>query len=310
MYYGYRCTFILIFLLCLVNSSFAQTDSVGTYLKYDKIGVDDLIDVVYTYNGDNLDRVKPSFNDFSVEKGPVQAKSTNMTLVSGAYVNSVSYKLTYTLKPKHEGILTIGPLTFHTTDGHDYKSREMTVTVVPGSMGAAVALTGPNSMDDQMAEIQKMMVNIQKANADTSGKADHKMPAGNNADMDKYMDAIRGTRGDDLPLVSKEGPVSIYINHTKIGLEDTMVVKYAFDGESYDHLKTDFKHFTVVAGPIKYSSSNTTMANGVMATSTRYSMTYKLLADRTGVFTLKPATFYTTDGTGYKSGEVEVTVAE
>jgi hypothetical protein len=106
-----------------------------------KMGVKDQVQFTYTIqNAQGLRTLGPSgdnFNDFDVVGGPYQSQSTNVAVTNGHMVQSQSISLTYILKPKHTGNLTVPPGIAKDASGHSYQSNPVSIQVVPGSVAGA-----------------------------------------------------------------------------------------------------------------------------------------------------------------------------
>lgn len=106
-----------------------------------KMGVQDQIQLNYTISdAQNLRSLGPtggSFKDFDILGGPYQSTSTNMSIVNGHMTQSESISLSYVLKPKHTGTLTIPAGMARDAAGHTYQSNPVQVQVVSGSIASA-----------------------------------------------------------------------------------------------------------------------------------------------------------------------------
>jgi len=126
------------------------------------MGVQDQIQFTYTIiDAENLRAVSPSggsFKDFDILGGPYQSTSTNVSIGADGHMNrSESISLTYVLKPKHTGNLTIPAGIAKDAAGHVYHSNAVPVQVVAGSVARTQR---PQSMmsdpfDDPIAAMQQ-----------------------------------------------------------------------------------------------------------------------------------------------------------
>lgn len=101
----------------------------------EKIGVEDQVQLRYTVqDAVDLQTIAPgNFNDFQLLAGPFQSiQSSN---IYGRSSSSIS--LTYVLRPKHAGTLTISPAVAKDKAGHTYQSNSVTIEVVNGSLMAS-----------------------------------------------------------------------------------------------------------------------------------------------------------------------------
>ncbi|MBS1688547.1 MAG: protein BatD [Bacteroidetes bacterium] len=126
-----------------------------------KMGVQDQIQFTYTItDAENLRAVSPSgggFKDFDVLGGPYQSTSTNMSIINGHMTQSESISLTYVLKPKHTGNLSIPAGIAKDAAGHVYQSNAVPVQVVAGSVARnqrQQSMMG-DPMDDPFAAMQQ-----------------------------------------------------------------------------------------------------------------------------------------------------------
>jgi len=127
-----------------------------------KIGAKDYVQIQYTIrDAQNLQSVTPpSSADFNIVQGPFQSQSTQMQMYGNKTVTSQSLTLTYVLQPKHEGNLTIPPVTARDAAGHAYQSNSVTIQVIPGSLQQRQAPSRGNDPfggdDDVIAMMQRM----------------------------------------------------------------------------------------------------------------------------------------------------------
>jgi hypothetical protein len=139
------------------------------------MGIKDKVQVTFTIrNVENLAGLKPNgFGDFIALEGPYGSDETEV--VNG--VKSTSVTLTYVLKPKHEGKLTIPPAIAKDGAGHSYQSNPLTIEVVPGSVAAqqrAQRQAQMNSMfgdDDPMMQMAQQMQQFQQQAQQQGGGA-------------------------------------------------------------------------------------------------------------------------------------------
>jgi hypothetical protein len=123
---------------CSSNTS-AQTAAFTANASADKMGVQDQVQVTYTIqNVPNLQYVdRVSSPDFDVTGGPFTSQSTSVQMMGNRTVQTVSVSLTYVLKPKHTGNLTIPACGAKDATGHTYQSNSIPIQVVNGSLAAA-----------------------------------------------------------------------------------------------------------------------------------------------------------------------------
>ncbi len=161
----WRCN--TLFLLVLGSCCHAWAQNVAFIASApSKMGIKDKVQVTFTIrNVENLAGLKPNgFGDFIALEGPYGSDETEV--VNG--VKSTSVTLTYVLKPKHEGKLTIPPAIAKDGAGHSYQSNPLTIEVVPGSVAAqqrAQRQAQMNSMfgdDDPMMQMAQQMQQFQQ----------------------------------------------------------------------------------------------------------------------------------------------------
>jgi len=164
-----------------------------------KLGVQDQIQFTYTItDAENLRSVGPSggFKDFDVLGGPYQSTSTNMSIVNGHMTQSESISLTYVLKPKHTGNLTIPAGIAKDAAGHVYQSNAVPVQVVAGSVARNQRQQSmmADPFDDPIAAMQQRqmqrMQQMQRQMQQQSQQPQQQSPANapvNSSDINKDL---------------------------------------------------------------------------------------------------------------------------
>jgi len=164
-----------------------------------KMGVQDQIQFTYTItDAENLRSVGPSggFKDFDVLGGPYQSTSTNMSIVNGHMAQSESISLTYVLKPKHTGNLTIPAGIAKDAAGHVYQSNAVPVQVVTGSVARNQRQQSmmADPFDDPIAAMQQRqmqrMQQMQRQMQQQSQQPQQQSPANapvNSSDINKDL---------------------------------------------------------------------------------------------------------------------------
>ncbi len=101
-----------------------------------RMGIKDNIQVEYTIrDAQNVQIMNPpSENDFIIVQGPFTTQSVNSSFNGRTNVLTRSVSRTYVLHPRHEGTITIPPVTAKDAAGHVYQSNPITIQVVPGSL--------------------------------------------------------------------------------------------------------------------------------------------------------------------------------
>jgi hypothetical protein len=120
------------FLLFLFFAAEVCPQSFTASVKNNNVGVDDRLEVSFTYNGDDINRLSnfrpPDFSNFIVLSGPNY--STSMQIINGA-VNA-SQTQTFILKPRNAGTFTIGSASIQ-HGGNTFNSQPITINVTKGS---------------------------------------------------------------------------------------------------------------------------------------------------------------------------------
>ena len=87
-------------------------------------------------------------------------------------------------------------------------------------------------------------------------------------------------------LVAQEVQLTARSSRTSVGLDEPFRVTFSCNARGGDLIPPSFEHFSVVSGP--YSSQQTQIINGSMSFSRE--LTYQLVAQEEGTFTIDPAT--------------------
>ncbi len=119
--------------------AYAQEVAFSAAVGAGKMGVQDQVQLQYTIsNAKDLRSITPSAalqKDFAVVEGPYQQQSYQTSQSYGsAPVTSVSFIITYVIKPKHTGSFTIPPASAKDGAGHTYLSNSVSIEVIPGSV--------------------------------------------------------------------------------------------------------------------------------------------------------------------------------
>ncbi len=133
--------------------SIAQNVSFTAQATTAKIGVKDQVQLTYTIQ--NVQDLRAlggpegdNFKDFEITGGPFQSQSTQMYVANGRMVQTSSYSITFVLRPKRTGNLTIPPGVAKDAAGHNYQSNSVSIQVVNGSLANAQPRGNQNPFDD------------------------------------------------------------------------------------------------------------------------------------------------------------------
>jgi len=118
------------------NSMPAQNVLLSTPRNFDKIGLDDTMQVKYFIEGAEGIKISSigNYSDFNIVSGPYQHHNISTLYKENKIVRSQSVTVTYILQPKHRGMLTIPPAIAIDSAGHAYKSKPFKIKVVRGSL--------------------------------------------------------------------------------------------------------------------------------------------------------------------------------
>lgn len=153
-------------ILLLVCTYFVQAQNGVSFTaspSANKMGIKDQIQLTYTIVGaQNLRALNPeggNFKDFDLVGGPYQSNSSTVSIVNGQATSSESISLSYVIRPKHTGTLTIPAGVARDAAGHTYQSNSVQIQVVPGSLANAQRQQrmADDPMDDPFAAMQRQM---------------------------------------------------------------------------------------------------------------------------------------------------------
>jgi len=153
-------------ILLLVCTYFVQAQNGVSFTaspSANKMGIKDQIQLTYTIVGaQNLRALNPeggNFKDFDLMGGPYQSNSSTVSIVNGQATSSESISLSYVIRPKHTGTLTIPAGVARDAAGHTYQSNSVQIQVVPGSLANAQRQQrmADDPMDDPFAAMQRQM---------------------------------------------------------------------------------------------------------------------------------------------------------
>ena len=130
----YRLVILLLLFLPRLTQAQPEHRKFTLMADHNRIGLDDKLDVVYTFLGETDKMNIQDFGDFKVAGGPTQSSSTQSSLVNGEYVYTYSLTMRYVLKPTRTGTLVIPAQSLTAKDGQRYSTDALSVEVVPGSI--------------------------------------------------------------------------------------------------------------------------------------------------------------------------------
>jgi BatD DUF11 like domain len=132
----WRCSIVILLVSGCCCHAWAQNVVFTAEANTNKIGLKDQLQVQYTVrDAQNLQSISPpSQQDFVIVAGPYQSSSSNTSITGNKMVQSQSISLTYVIQPRHEGTITIPPVTAKDAAGHTYQSNSLTIQVVPGTV--------------------------------------------------------------------------------------------------------------------------------------------------------------------------------
>lgn len=120
------CFFIVLFISS--HSVWAQTPFLAATANKSTIGLNEQLQITYTFNGAGRSFQGPDLRDFNILSGPNQ--SSNMQYINGQFSQSISF--TYYLQARKEGNYKIGPASIE-SEGKRIASNVIQVVVVKGS---------------------------------------------------------------------------------------------------------------------------------------------------------------------------------
>lgn len=153
----------------LAISAKAQDFVFSSQASAQKVGLEDQFQL--TFSLQNAGRVNdfnaPSFSGFQVLGGPFQSSQESISQVNGRMERTSTVQLTYLLKPRKTGKLTIKGAVA-TVNNHTYTSNDVHIQVVPGSIinqnrQPQARRSNPNPFDDPFFdEIRKQQQQMQQ----------------------------------------------------------------------------------------------------------------------------------------------------
>jgi hypothetical protein len=125
-------------LLLILFSATAQGQTLTRVVSDDMPGIEDKIEVAYTFTGKPTGMKHDDFSEFTVIEGPHQSQSTNTNLVNGKYVTTTSLRLNYVLHANHTGTIVLHGASATGEDGKIYTTTDATIKVVEGGKAQPV----------------------------------------------------------------------------------------------------------------------------------------------------------------------------
>ena len=123
---------ILSVLLALCTTAQLQAQTLTRVVSDDMPGIDDKIEIEYTFTGTPTGMKHDDFSDFTVKEGPYQVKSTSTNLVNGKYVSTATLRVRYVLHANHPGIILLHGASATGEDGKTYTTADATMQVAEG----------------------------------------------------------------------------------------------------------------------------------------------------------------------------------
>lgn len=116
------------FIVIFINSASAQTPFLAATANKSTIGLNEQLQITYTFNGAGRSFQGPDLRDFNILSGPNQ--SSNMQYINGQFSQSISF--TYYLQARKEGNYKIGPASIE-SEGKRIASNVVQIVVVKGA---------------------------------------------------------------------------------------------------------------------------------------------------------------------------------
>ncbi|MBL7718993.1 MAG: protein BatD [Flavipsychrobacter sp.] len=115
---------------------YAQSPAFVAEVSANRFGIKDQVQVSYTiYDARNLEKMSPASSpDVEILKGPYQSGPMHsVTIINGKRSESYIISLTYVMRARRTGIITIPPAVAEYSDGRTVQSNSVQVDVVPGA---------------------------------------------------------------------------------------------------------------------------------------------------------------------------------
>ena len=119
---------IFSFIVVSINTAFAQTPFLAATANKSTIGLNEQLQITYTFNGAGRAFHGPDLRDFNILSGPNQ--SSNMQYINGQFSQSISF--TYYLQARNVGNYKIGPASIE-AEGKRIASNVVQIVVVKGA---------------------------------------------------------------------------------------------------------------------------------------------------------------------------------
>lgn len=116
------------FFIISMGSLYAQTPFLAATANKSTIGLNEQLQITYTFNGSGRSFQGPDLRDFNILSGPNQ--SSNMQYINGQFSQSISF--TYYLQARNIGNYKIGPASIE-AEGKRIASNVVQITVVKGA---------------------------------------------------------------------------------------------------------------------------------------------------------------------------------
>jgi BatD DUF11 like domain len=116
------------FIVLSINTAYSQTPFLAATANKSTIGLNEQLQITYTFNGAGRAFHGPDLRDFNILSGPNQ--SSNMQYINGQFSQSISF--TYYLQARKEGNYKIGPASIE-AEGKRIASNVIQIVVVKGT---------------------------------------------------------------------------------------------------------------------------------------------------------------------------------
>lgn len=141
-------TFSLFSLLLLIVScqdAVAQNIAVTASVSAAKAGLNDQIQVTYTVEtgeGSDIFRngasiyTSAALKDFKILGGPFRSTNSNIQVIGNQIIRSSSTSISFIVQAKHLGVIKMAPAEISDNAGHTYRSNQVQIEIVNGSLAA------------------------------------------------------------------------------------------------------------------------------------------------------------------------------
>ncbi|PQJ12195.1 hypothetical protein CJD36_000085 [Flavipsychrobacter stenotrophus] len=212
----WRCNILFLLALGGCCHAWAQVAFIATPSS-GRIGIKDQVQLDFVVrNVENLEGIRTNgFGDFTPLQGPYPIQSFNIE--NG--VRSVSFRVSYIVKPNKVGKLTIPPASAKDNAGHVYQSNAITIEVVPGSLAPQQPRRPANQKmmdedDDPLAQFQQQMAQFEQLQAQVNRLQNAYIQQMQRARQMQPMPQARGAQ--PLQPQSKSAPAAPAIDEAQL----------------------------------------------------------------------------------------------